>query len=113
MSDTSDTAEKACADMWRAVIDLAIATGAAPITDKVWRYALDDKWTIAVNGFKVETDLIPPFHLAVEYNGWPAGIIACTGEGCVAAGEGANIWTLRDAAQAAVAALDAGAKEGT
>ncbi|MOA58861.1 hypothetical protein D3C78_1833450 [compost metagenome] len=42
-----------------------------------------------VNGFKVKMDGIPSYHAAVEYNGWPAGIIGYEG-GVIAAGEAAS-----------------------
>lgn len=50
----------------------------------------------------VKVDNIPPFSAALEFNGWPAGII--DGHGAtIASGDLANIFTLEEALRAKAA----------
>lgn len=70
-----------------------------------WELQIDDQWWIAMNGHKTPTKdshgfEVPPFHAAVEYNGWPAGIISPAG-GIIAAGSCANENTFIAALEAA------------
>lgn len=64
----------------------------------VWHYVIDDAWQFAINGTDEEQDVtpdeamkatIPPYHAAVWYNGWVAGLMHPMG-GTMMAGAGAN-----------------------
>lgn len=88
---------------------LAIALGAAPISD-VWMHQLDEDWWIAINGGGQAAEAAPPdamsatiepYHMAVWYNGWLAGLLSPTG-GVLAAGRGANEATFTAALKAAL-----------
>ena len=81
-------------------IELAAACGARKINQLpgCWSHQIDGHWKIDVNGKDVTVENIPPYHIAIEYNGWPAGILSPIG-GIIAAGEGANETTF-------IAALD-------
>lgn len=63
-----------------------------------WIVELNPRWTIAVNGHNQDAQVkpdqhaeqtIPPFHAAIWYNGWPAGLLHPF-DGVIAAGEAAN-----------------------
>jgi hypothetical protein len=70
-----------------------------------WEHQVDKQWWISLNGHK-ETiknsdDFdVPPFHAAIKYNGWPAGLISPAG-GVIAAGSRANENTFIAALEAA------------
>ncbi len=78
---------------------------------KPWVHAVDERWTIAINGqpvaMAVEIDqtmgvaALEPYHAAVWYNGWLAGIFSPAG-GVFAAGSGANEETFAAAIDAAI-----------
>ena len=76
-----------------------------------WEHQVDERWWISLNGHK-ETIKdshgaeVPGFHAAIEYNGWPAGIISPIG-GIIAAGEGANEHNFIEALKAATAKAEA------
>ena len=91
------------------VAELAIKLGAAPLNKHpgCWEYDVDDQWSIKLNGHDTETDGIPPFLLAVSYNGWPAGIVSPTEGGVIAAGTSANEDTFIEALDRAIAVVDA------
>jgi len=77
-----------------AVARYAIATGKAPISDKVLEVKLDDSWHFWVNGTKLPVEVeqgvtIEPFECYVKFNGWPAANFNPYG-GVFAAGEIAN-----------------------
>lgn len=62
-----------------------------------WEVQVDAQWRFALNGHPDGSHAaswapkvpIPPYHVVVEYNGFPAGIIS-PGGGIIAAGEAAN-----------------------
>ncbi len=63
---------------------------------QLWTHKVDEQWTFAVNANRepVKTvDGVPvdPFHVYVEFNGWPAAVISPTGDGVFAAGTAANV----------------------
>lgn len=79
---------------------LAIRLGATPLNQHAgcWQLALDRNWHVAMNAHREEHNggptggmefAVPPFTLAVWWNGWLAGTIDPTG-GVIAAGSGAN-----------------------
>ncbi|WP_018086454.1 hypothetical protein [Desulfurispora thermophila] len=75
--------------------ELAIKDGVAPLCrlPGVWERQIDDNWKIVLNGHNSPKDYnvltIPPFHMYVEFNGWPAGLLSPFG-GTIAAGTVAN-----------------------
>lgn len=71
------------------VARLADKLGEAPIKNKVWTHKLDDHWSIKINGFHDEKESIPPYHMMIEFNGFPAGCVS-PWEGVFAAGTKAN-----------------------
>lgn len=76
-------------------VELAAALGAKDISKLpgCWSHQVDDHWKIDLNGKDTPIHGIPPFHIAIEYNGWPAGILSPVG-GLIAAGVGANETTF-------------------
>ncbi len=70
----------------------------SPIKGKVWEHKIDDHWFIKINGHSKEMQGIPAFHMTIEYNGFPAGIVSPF-EGTIAAGEAANEDTFIEAVQ--------------
>lgn len=87
------------------VAELAAALGARDIKKLpgCWSHKIDERWKIDINGKDRAIDGIPPYHVAIEYNGWPAGILSPVG-GLIAAGEGANESTFIDALDKAISA---------
>lgn len=89
--------------------DLCIARNMAPLNeaDGCVHVDIDSRWHISFNshqtnhpsrdGFELE-----PFHGAVTFNGWPAGIFTPI-SGTIAAGESANENALIAAIDAAIA----------
>ncbi len=97
------------------ICELHQKDGAVPISKLpgLWYRKLNETWSIWVNGH-METSLhaeskdgcgmeVEPGDVYVEYNGWPAGTFSLiTGEGIIAAGEGANYRTFCDALREAI-----------
>ena len=93
---------------FKLAVDLALALGAERICELpgCWEHQVDEQWWIAMNGHREETPCthgptVLPFHIYVEFNGWPAGFVAHDG-GCLAAGLFANEDSLIDALEAAL-----------
>jgi hypothetical protein len=89
------------------IADLGCALGVRDINKLpgCWEHQIDKQWWIALNGHREPMKdshgfEVPPFSAAVEYNGWPAGIIDPSG-GIIAAGSCANENTFIDALIAA------------
>ena len=60
-----------------------------------WEHQLDEQWRLFWNGHDTPKEsstgsTVPAFHLYVEYNGWPAGVVPPVGSGWIAAGDCAN-----------------------
>lgn len=64
-----------------------------------WQQKIDETWYVAINGQSTDVDVepaggmkitLPPYHFAVWFNGWIAGLIYPLGGGVFAAGSGAN-----------------------
>lgn len=72
-----------------AVSKLCEVLGESPIKDKVWTHQVDDHWLIKINGHDKETEGIPPYHMMVDFNGFPAACVSPF-EGAFAAGAAAN-----------------------
>lgn len=76
------------------IVLLAIARNNVPnAKDRILQLTIDKRWKATLNGHSETRNNIPPFHVYVEYNGFPAGIIGAH-SGCIAAGEAANERTL-------------------
>ncbi len=88
------------------VARLADKLGQAPIKDKVWKHKVDDHWSVKINGFPKEKESIPPYHMMVEFNGFPAGCVS-PWEGVFAAGSAANEDVFIDAVMEKLESLGA------
>ena len=89
------------------VADLGLALGVEKIflLPGCWEHQVDEHWCIKVNGHMEPIDGIPPHHMMVLFNGWPAGIIHPTDGGVIAAGTLANEDTFIAALDAAILAV--------
>jgi hypothetical protein len=86
-----------------------------------WIYDVGKAWKIAVNGRQQDVDIpndgvcmgatIPPYHLAIWYNGWLAGLMSPF-DGILAAGSGANEETLIAALEAEIGRIKAEVQRG-
>lgn len=92
MTETSFTLPKAYA----AATDYAITQGAEDIKSLPGCYEadVDGTWWIAINGHSGPIECsrggeVLPFHVYVEFNGWPAGVLGPAG-GILAGSEAAN-----------------------
>ena len=104
--------EKPICEMFLEMSRLAEADGVCPIDDLpgCWERKVDANWWVAVNCTKVERRSEPPgcmevtlkpYHAAVWWNGWIAGLVTPY-NGCIAANpDGANEDALIAALQAA------------
>lgn len=103
--------EQAVSVAFMAATDLALALGAERI-DRLpgaWVHSVDGNWTIAINGHGKAVQCepldcvaidIPPFHMAVWWNGFIAGLLTPF-TGTLAAGDLANEDTFIAALKAA------------
>lgn len=72
-------------------------------------HQIDKQWFVALNGHDEPTacsksrNPVMPYHIYVEFNGWPAGVLNPYG-GCIAAGEAANETTFIAAVKSAIVA---------
>lgn len=96
-----------------ALIDLHEARRLPPLNElpTPHDYGEVGPWRLVINGDETEAQWrhvkIPPFHLYVEYNGWPAGFLNPY-DGVIAAGTHANEATLIAALEAAAVSPSAG-----
>ncbi len=92
------------AEAFAVVVMLAEALGVESIKDLpgLWTVDIDGQWKVSVNGHKETVDFVPPFHAAVEFNGWPAGIFSPRGS-LIAAGAAANEAAFIEAVKARIA----------
>lgn len=78
------------------LVDWATTKGAQSIKDLpgCWEHDIDAHWWVAINGKGQSTDCsrqvaVPAYHAYLEFNGFPAGLIAPNG-GVLADGSVAN-----------------------
>jgi hypothetical protein len=88
-------------EVFGAIVDLSVALGVQSIDGMpgCWVHRIDD-WTVAVNGHGHETIActpegtmgcdVPPYHMAVWWHGWLAGIVSPAGGAFAAHPTGAN-----------------------
>lgn len=83
------------------IADLAIALGAAPLNrlDGAWVHQVNEHWHVAANAHKTPVEVEPtgcmavtlePFHMAVWWHGWLAGLVNPYGGTIAAHPTGAN-----------------------
>jgi hypothetical protein len=101
-----------------AVAQLAISLDAIPLHKHAgcWEHQIDKQWWIAFNGQKQAVECskgisVDPYHVYIEFNGWPAGIINPF-EGTLCAGEIANESTFIAAVEKATARAAIGGEDG-
>jgi hypothetical protein len=90
------------------IMDLGRALGVPPMNqhEGCWEHQVDERWRIAANGHRQDRmtskgEIVKPFTVYIQYNGWPAGLIDAGG-GIIAAGEGANEETFIRALELAI-----------
>jgi hypothetical protein len=88
--------EQGFTEAMTAVADYAIAHQKFPMNcfEECWEEQIDEHWWIAGNGHNYPVECskgveVQSFHVYVEFNGWPAGVINPF-DGVLAAGELAN-----------------------
>ena len=101
--------------MMEAILAFAEARGAKNLRSLpgCWVERVDEHWTIAANGHKegracspadcMGGVVIPPFHFAVWFHGWLAGLFDPARGGAFAAGSAANEEEFKAALRAAIA----------
>lgn len=91
-------------EAFQLICELAHKRGARSIKDEPGLHVvkIDDHWTAKVNPHGDTVDHVLPYHIWLEWNGWPAGMIHATSGGLVAAGSLANEGTLIEAVKAAI-----------
>jgi len=106
---------KGASAMMEAILAFAEARGAKNLRSLpgCWVERVDEHWTIAANGHKEPREcwpifdcmrvVIPPFHFAVWFNGWLAGVLDPATGGVFAAGSAANEEEFKAALKAATA----------
>ena len=94
------------------IAELGCTLGVGDICDLpgAWEQEIDDSWYVAVNAHKHAVTVmpeggmeasVPPYHAAVWFNGWLAGLVSAHG-GTIAAGELANESSFIDAVKARI-----------
>lgn len=105
-----DTLDPKTANPMDCIMALASRLGvrnlAKTYAGKLWEHKVDEQWLFAINAntepVKTASGVeVEPFHVYVEYNGWPAAILTVRGEGTFAAGTAANVDTFNAAVIAA------------
>ncbi|MEQ6359450.1 hypothetical protein V7D15_07035 [Thermoanaerobacter thermohydrosulfuricus] len=85
------------------VLELAVKEEATPI-ETMWEKKLDEHWTIVVVGenmISYKGIELPPYHIYIEFNELPAGIIGVE-EGVIADGKNANVESFVKALKKAI-----------
>lgn len=91
-------------EAFQLICNLAHKRGARSIKDQpgLHEIEIDEHWIARVNPHGEEVKGVLPYHIALEFNGWPAGMFHATSGGVIAAGAAANEDTLIEAVQAAI-----------
>ena len=74
-------------------------------TPGLFKMDIDKNWKVEINPHEKEINHIPPYNMAVLWNGWIAGIFSAHG-GDIVAGSMANENTLIDAINKAMEKLN-------
>jgi hypothetical protein len=97
-----------------AILILAERLGLTGLAQKFegrcWEHRVDDQWWFAINANGHEVTCthggkVSAYHVLVEFNGWPAGVLNVAGQGEFAMGDAANPDTFNAAVIAAAKAL--------
>ncbi len=90
--------DQGIAEAYARVVQLALALGVrkASALPGLWEHDVDAQWRVKLNPHPEEREQIPGYHMLVEFNGWPAGLISPQG-GTIAAGAVANEHTFIEA----------------
>jgi len=89
-------------EVFALIVELAPLKGAPRPLRSVYSFTVPSThdpnvmWRLTINGRSVAVDHVPPYHVNVQYDCWPAGIVGMGG-GVLAAGAGANERALVDA----------------
>lgn len=88
---------------------LGVTNLAKNYAGRLWEHKVDEQWMFAINANRVKVKTtsgvdVDPFHMYVEFNGWPAGVVGPSGEGEFAMGAAANVDTFNAAVIAAAKA---------
>jgi len=94
--------ERLISEVYTYIALLAHSRGARNIKDSpgLYEIKIDEHWVAQMNPHEETTDNVPPYHMAIFYNGWPAGLIHGVSGGVICAGEAANEDTLLAAVRA-------------
>ncbi|HEY3492668.1 MAG TPA: hypothetical protein VGK43_06925 [Solirubrobacterales bacterium] len=96
---------------YMAAVDLALSLGHQQIANLpgAWEHRVDEHWTVAINGKEEAVEVEPdgcmrvklePYHLAVWWHGWLAGLLTPTAGALLGADEDSLIAALKAAAGA-------------
>lgn len=99
-----------------AIVNLTVALEVKDINQLpgAWEQRIDDSWYIAINGHDDDFDVrpkdsmkatIPPYHFAVWFNGWLAGLLHPFDGGVFAAGSEAYEVSFAEAVEKFIEAL--------
>lgn len=73
---------RAVSEAFLLIMELGLALGVNPVTQFAgcWEHRLGERWLVALNGHRtlVTTSTgaeVPPFHVYVERDGWPVGLL--------------------------------------
>jgi len=103
-------------EVFSLVMELALLVAKRPLPDHYeacWEREVDDAWWVSLNPhprprLNSHGISVPSYHLAIEWLGWPAGVVGPQG-GEIAAGDLANEDTLIEALKAAISKAREGA----
>lgn len=78
-------------EAFAAIVNYTLSKGVTNLAAHpgLWESQVDEHWKIRVNGHSETVEGVPRYSAAIEYNGWPAGIIDPSG-GIMTAGSEAN-----------------------
>lgn len=78
----NEAAERPVSEAYSAIAEYSLSLGVRNIKDLpgCWEQQIDDLWWVAANGHSDPVECstgteVPPFHMYLVFNGWPAGIL--------------------------------------